>query len=86
MQVSHQEVQLALHQTSCLNLRDIPMDLGTVRIRDRPELNLFGLGQADLCYEYECRPVMLRLREASNFYLGAIPVVHDMLPFFHDGT
>ena len=50
VQVSHQEVQLALHRTSCLNLRDIPMDRGTVRIRDRPELNFFGLGRADSFY------------------------------------
>ena len=47
VQVSHQEVQLALQRTSCLNLLDIPMDLGTTRIKDRPGLNLFGLGRAD---------------------------------------
>lgn len=86
VQVSHQEVQLALQRTSCLNLRDIPMDLGTARIRDRPGLNLFGLGRADSYYEFECRPVMLKLREAPNCYLGAIPVVHDTLPFVHDRT
>ena len=57
VQVSHQEVQLALQRTSCLNLRNIPMDLGTARIRDRPGLNLFGLGRADSFYEFECRPV-----------------------------
>ena len=39
-----------------------------------------------VAYEFECCPIMLRLREATNCYLGAIPVVHDMLPFVHDRT
>ena len=29
---------------------------------------------------------MLRLREAPNCYLGAIPVINDTLPFVHDRT
>ena len=42
--------------------------------------------QADSFYEFKCCPIMLRLREATNCYLGDIPVVHDMLPFVHDRT
>ena len=63
VQFTREETKLALARTTCTYLRDIPMDLGTFCIRDRPDLNLFGMQRSNSYYKFECRAVMLRLRE-----------------------